>query len=62
MTPTEDDLALGKYKDDIEDKITLILESYSLEDILEMNDLTAQDAIYLLFMEGHISEPEAYFP
>lgn len=62
MTPTEDDRAVGKYKDDIEDKIALIFESYSLDEILEMNDLTAHDAIYLLYMEGHISEPEAFFP
>lgn len=47
---------------DIRDRIDFIFENYTLEEIIEMNDLTDRDVIYLLFMEGHINEPEAYFP
>lgn len=47
---------------DIRDRIEFVFENYTLEEILEMNDLSELDVIYLLFMEGHISEPEAYFP
>jgi hypothetical protein len=47
---------------DVRDRIDMVFENYTLDQIMEMNDLTEQDVIYLLFMEGHISEPEAYFP
>lgn len=49
-------------EDDIRDRVDLIFENYTLEELLEMNDLTEQDAIFLLYMEGYISEPESYFP
>jgi hypothetical protein len=51
-----------RHEQDVRDRVELIFENYSLEDLLEMNDLTEQEAIYLLYMEGHISEPESYFP
>lgn len=47
---------------DIRDRVELIFENFSLEEILEMNDLTPQDVIYLLYMDGQIAEPETYFP
>lgn len=62
MEVTKDDLAYGKFKEDVENRIEHIFENYSLEEVLEMNDLTDREVIYLLFMEGHINEPEAYFP
>jgi hypothetical protein len=40
----------------------MIFENYSLADLLEMNDLTEQEAIFLLYMGGYISEPEAFLP
>lgn len=47
---------------DMRERVELVFENYTLEQILEMNDLTEQEAIFLLFMEGHINEPESYFP
>jgi len=35
-----------------------ILETYTLEDILEMNDLTEEDALEFLVEEGFIELPE----
>lgn len=35
-----------------------ILETYSLEDILELNDLTAEDCLEFLVEEGYLSLPE----
>lgn len=59
---TREDILAGKYKQDVEDRVELIFENYTLEEILEMNDLTDREAIYLLYMGGHINEPESYFP
>lgn len=49
-------------ENDIRDRVELIFENYTLEELLEMNDLTEKEVIFLMFMEGHISEPQAYFP
>lgn len=35
-----------------------ILETYSLEDILELNDLTPEDALEFLVEEGLVELPE----
>jgi hypothetical protein len=47
---------------DIRNRVDMIFENYTLEEILEMNDLTEQDVVYLLFMDGQINEPESYLP
>lgn len=47
---------------EVRDRVDFIFENYSLEEILEMNDITPEDAVFLLYMNGHIKEPEAYFP
>lgn len=52
----------NRTENDVRDRVDLIFENYTLEEILEMNDLTEQEAIFLLFMGGHINEPESYFP
>ena len=35
-----------------------ILETYSLEDILELNDLTAEECLEFLVDEGYVDLPE----
>lgn len=35
-----------------------VLETYSLEEILELNDLTAEDCLEFLVEEGYIALPE----
>lgn len=35
-----------------------ILETYSLEEILELNDLTAEDCLEYLVEEGYIDLPD----
>lgn len=35
-----------------------ILETYSIEDILELNDLTTEDCLEFLVEEGFVSLPE----
>lgn len=35
-----------------------ILETYSLEDILELNDLTPEDCLEFLVEEGYVDLPE----
>lgn len=47
---------------DIRDRIETIFENYSLDELLEMNDLTAPEAFMLLYMDGYVNEPEAFFP
>jgi len=44
------------------DRVAFILENYTLEDVLEMNELTSEEVLMLLYMAGHIKEPEAYLP
>lgn len=41
------------------DMIKLLLENYELEDILEQSDITPEEALYILFIEGYIEFPEA---
>ena len=51
-----------RFEQEIRNRVEMIFENYTLDEILEMNDLSEQEAIYLLFTEGHISEPEAFLP
>ena len=37
---------------------TTILETYSLEDILELNDLTTEECLEFLVDEGYVDLPE----
>lgn len=37
---------------------TAILETYSLEDLLELNDLSVEDALEFLVEEGFLELPE----
>lgn len=37
-----------------------ILETYSLEEILELNDLTAEDCLEYLVEEGFVTLPEIH--
>lgn len=46
----------------LEETIALILENYTIEEVLEMNELTDEDVLELLYMAGHIKEPAAYLP
>jgi len=41
------------------DVIKEILEAYKLEDILEQSDISPEEALYILFIEGYIEFPEA---
>jgi hypothetical protein len=41
------------------DVIKEILETYKLEDILEQSDISPEEALYILFIEGYIEFPEA---
>lgn len=51
------------FGDDLEfdEVVAELLEEFSLEDILEMNDLTDAAALIILIRGGHISEPERIF-
>lgn len=40
------------------DTIEKVLETYSLEEIMELNDLTDYDVLSILVEEGHVSLPE----
>lgn len=51
-----------RVEESIRDRVEFIFENYTLSEILEMNDLTEQEVIFLLYMEGHINEPQSYFP
>jgi hypothetical protein len=42
----------------IEDEVRQALEVYSLDDILDYNDITLEEAITKLIIEGHIELPE----
>lgn len=58
----EDDVYMANYKANVDDCIDHIFENYTLEEILEMNDLDEKYTLYLLYTAGHIKEPEAYLP
>lgn len=42
----------------MEHEVAKILEVYSFEEILEMNNLTEEDVVLLLYQEGYIKLPE----
>lgn len=39
------------------EKFEELLETYSLEDLLEQEDLNPAEALYLLFISGHVKSP-----
>jgi hypothetical protein len=43
---------------EILDKIETLLSDYSLEELLDDNDLTLAEAILLLYLAGHIRFPD----
>jgi hypothetical protein len=45
----------------IEDIFEFLLEQFSLEEILEMNNLSTTEVLTILFEEGLLSEPERVF-
>lgn len=45
----------------LEDVFEFLLEQFSLDEILEMNDLTEVEVLELLFKEGLITQPERSF-
>lgn len=51
-----------RVEEDIKNRVEMIFENYSLEEVMEMNDLTPEEVVFLLYMDGHISEPESYLP
>lgn len=44
-----------------EDLAEEILRDFSLEEILEMNDLTEEEVLSVLIDRGLVNEPERYF-
>jgi len=40
------------------ERVIRLLETYTLEDILEHNDLTQEELLVTLYVEGHIEFPE----
>lgn len=48
----------GDPDDDIKEEVLSLLEIYTLEQILDYNDLTVEEAITMLFLEGYIELPE----
>lgn len=62
MEITDDDMKDSRMRADVDDRIDMIFENYTLSEILEMNDLEEKYVVYLLYVGGHIKEPEAYFP
>lgn len=45
-------------EDDIQEEVALALHLYSLEDILEHNAITIEEALTKLIMDGHLILPE----
>lgn len=48
----------GDTEDKIKEDLDNALQTYTVEDILEHNDLTIEDALFLLLNEGYIILPE----
>lgn len=46
------------HSEQIEDDVRLALEAYTLEDILEHNDITLEEALAILIQEGFIQLPD----
>jgi hypothetical protein len=42
----------------LRERIALLLEDYSLEDILETNDITVEDTLVFLYFEFGLKLPE----
>lgn len=47
---------------DIADQVDLIFQNYSLEELLEMNEMTPEEAFQILYNQGLLSEPASYLP
>lgn len=45
-------------KDEYIQEFNDILEDYGIDEILAINDLTKAEALYLLFVSGHVEAPE----
>lgn len=39
------------------EKFEELLQAYSLEDLLELEDLQPSEALYYLFLAGHVKDP-----
>jgi hypothetical protein len=46
---------------DLDDLLEFLLEQFTLEEILEINDLTEREVLLILFREGLLVEPERVF-
>lgn len=53
-----EDTLFGDEDDLIREELRQLLKVYSLEDILDENDLEDVDALFLLYRDGHIVLPE----
>lgn len=62
LMENDDDIYMANYKANVDDCIDHIFENYTLEEVLEMNDLDEKAVLYLLYTQGQIKEPEAYLP
>ena len=45
-------------EDLVKEEIFRLTELYSLEDIMVLNDMNESEAVYHLYMDGHIILPE----
>ena len=41
----------------VDEKIDWLMENYTLEEILELSDISPEEALRLLFLGGHIDFP-----
>jgi hypothetical protein len=48
--------------ENLEQRISSILADYSFVEVMEMNDLSEEEILMILYMAGHIKEPESYLP
>ena len=46
----------------LEDILEFLLEQFTLEELLEMNDITELEVLEILYHEGFLTEPERVFP
>lgn len=49
---------MGMSHEDLEDRISDLLELYSLEDLLEMSDITVHELVLRLVEDGTIELPK----
>lgn len=48
--------------ENLEQRISSILADYPFVEVMEMNDLSEEEILMILYMAGHIKEPESYLP